>query len=84
MKVYLVSAEADGAEGHHRPRGRSAGEEVQQPRAQEGDHRAAGGWSKRSVSVVNLYFVAVSHDSVVVIIMFFNGNKMKRMFKIII
>lgn len=42
----LASAEADRSEGDRRPRSRSAGEEIQQPCTQEGDHRAAGGRSK--------------------------------------
>lgn len=50
----VSSAETDGSEGHSRPRSGSAGEEIQQPGAQEGDHGAAGGRGKSSVSVLQI------------------------------
>lgn len=48
----VSSAETDGSEGHSGPRSGSAGEEIQQPGAQEGDHGAAGGRGESSVSSV--------------------------------
>ncbi len=60
---HLLCAETDGSEGHSRPRSSSAGEEIQQPGAQEGDHSAAGGWGENSVYHIRNHSNTLSQNS---------------------
>lgn len=51
-------AETHRSEGHCRPCSSSAGEKIQQPCTQEGEHRAAGGRSK--FILMSFYLVAIA------------------------